>query len=832
MADTVVILGQQVGDDYTTMAAAKAAVPADIVATGGNWIIQIRADANYGKIGAIPQSTTDSTHKLIIEAFPGDEVDGSGVGAGIEQINVSDLIGQTNVAYTTDTIFRNIKIITSGASRRAINMSLGSNIVFENCFIKSADYWAVVGQNGASVNWKYINCVIADSVINIRLGNPGSGANYSFIGCSSVNSVNNAFDGITSGSLTVKNCFGFSSSPDFASDVSSGGANSDYLASSDTTATAEAFSTGFNNRTSADFVDYAGGDYNLSSSSQLRNYGSPVGSSIGAILPPVGNPWSHYVTIPESYAPASSITGYVGLITEAVIAKLSSGDQAIFWSNVKNGGGDVRICTNSDGTGQLPVEIVSLDNVGETCQIWYRLGTYTGTGDLYLFIGNASATQPAASATYGSEAVWVDVARRHHLIANNLTDSSGNANATSTSTSAGIDSPIGGSTLLSSASSKITYPNTTFYNSTTNQLTIKAISRIDLVGVADFDIALMDLAVKLWFDDSGAGSRVGAAIFTPTTVTYNPSISASQWYHLAITYDGSTLSLYIDGSLYGTASVTDTGPSSSIDVTTSNKGSTDAYVAGVEFIDGIDSASKIATEYNNQSNPATFYGTPTIAATGGGGGLTISPTGIASGESVGSPSVAVGTITLGVSAIPSEESFGTPTLTSGASLVQPSSIGTEETFGTPSIDVGSVLIEPISIVSEESFGIPEVVSGLTAITPVGIISAEAFGTCLVENLLAVIEPSGIPTDELFGNPVILGGDRIVIPISSRVTWNKVAAYLRGLTFVGSDNDVIIKWLRSEGYEGQYNDAFNLYLAEVEGKTGTLTDKYSNWRNEV
>ena len=71
--------------------------------------------------------------------------------------------------------------------------------------------------------------------------------------------------------------------------------------------------------------------------------------------------------------------------------------------------------------------------------------------------------------------------------------------------------------------------------------------------------------------------------------------------------------------------------------------------------------------------------------------------------------------------------------------------------------------------SEESFGIPEVVSGLTAITPTGIISAEAFGACLVQNLLAVIEPSGIPTDELFGNPVILGGDRIVIPISSRVT---------------------------------------------------------------
>ena len=566
----------------------------------------------------------------------------------------------------------------------------------------------------------------------------------------------------------------------------------------------------------------------------------------------VGN-WSYYVTIPESYAPASSITGYVGLITEDVIAKLSSGDQTTFWSNVKNGGGDVRICTNSDGTGQLPVEIVSLDNVGQTCQIWYRLGTYTGTGDLYLFIGNASATQPVASATYGRNAVWVDYEASYNLSesVNNTSggyvDSTGNGlDATGSSMALPtVAANFGEAQDFDGTSDHIRIPTAAITPSQTNNSFVLS-SWVNMDSLAGDGTLLgrftntADFQFLLYMDAGGTPNYrllVSGNGGLTATSTGSGGALLNGWQLVHATWDGTTASVFVDGALNDSAVGARTLSSQAGDASigTNDGGSTsraiDGKIHSVRISSSINAnlTGYIATEYANQSNPATFYGTPTIAATGGGGGLTISPTGIASGESVGSPSVAVGTITLGVSAIPSEESFGTPTLTSGASLVQPSSIGTEEAFGTPSIDVGSVLIEPISIVSEESFGIPEVVSGLTAITPVGIISAEAFGTCLVENLLAVIEPSGIPTDELFGNPVILGGDRIVIPISSRVTWNKVAAYLRGLTFVGSDNDVIIKWLRSEGYEGQYNDSFNSYLEITECYKGTLTDKYAQWR---
>jgi hypothetical protein len=79
---------------------------------------------------------------------------------------------------------------------------------------------------------------------------------------------------------------------------------------------------------------------------------------------------------------------------------------------------------------------------------------------------------------------------------------------------------------------------------------------------------------------------------------------------------------------------------------------------------------------------------------------------------------------------------------------------------------------------------------------------------------------------------VLGGDDIVIPVLSRQTWNAVAQYLRDLVFKGQDNDVIIAWLRSEGFEdGAYNDLWYEYLLQKGFINGTLADKYAAWKEE-
>ena len=65
-------------------------------------------------------------------------------------------------------------------------------------------------------------------------------------------------------------------------------------------------------------------------------------------------------------------------------------------SNGHNGGGDLRVCLNSDGTSQLPLEVVSFDTVGETAQLWVRFPTFASGESCWLFYGKAGETQPIA----------------------------------------------------------------------------------------------------------------------------------------------------------------------------------------------------------------------------------------------------------------------------------------------------------------------------------------------------------------------------------------------------------------------------------------------------
>lgn len=107
----------------------------------------------------------------------------------------------------------------------------------------------------------------------------------------------------------------------------------------------------------------------------------------------------------------------------------------------------------------------------------------------------------------------------------------------------------------------------------------------------------------------------------------------------------------------------------------------------------------------------------------------ITPTGIASAESFGTPAITVGAVTISPTGIASAESFGTPVITSVFDIT-PSSITSAESFGTAAI-TSVVDISPTGIASEESFGTPVVALKDVTITPTGIPSAESFGTPVI-----------------------------------------------------------------------------------------------------
>ena len=214
------------------------------------------------------------------------------------------------------------------------------------------------------------------------------------------------------------------------------------------------------------------------------------------------------------------------------------------------------------------------------------------------------------------------------------------------------------------------------------------------------------------------------------------------------------------------------------------------------------------------SNDATGVNMPTdgsawIDLGGGGGGLTLVVSSIASGESFGLPDVILNTAYLLPSAITTAESFGVPTVASLDQFIQAISVSSLEAFGEPLILTGGVTLAPTSITSQESLGTP----------------------FLVYSQLVLVD--SITSEESFGIAIISDGVALVIPVGDRDTYQKIAEYLRATDkFVSyQNNEILLEWLRSEGIdEGSFNDSFKEYWNR-KGYVGAYNDRWKSWKGE-
>jgi len=107
-------------------------------------------------------------------------------------------------------------------------------------------------------------------------------------------------------------------------------------------------------------------------------------------------------------APASSLSGFCALITADNV-------DSTFFDNVDNGGGDIRVSLNSDGTSQIPLQVEVCNTSTDKLYAWARFPTYsTAAREIYIFAGNSGETQPAVTATYGRNNVWQDYLAVNH----------------------------------------------------------------------------------------------------------------------------------------------------------------------------------------------------------------------------------------------------------------------------------------------------------------------------------------------------------------------------------------------------------------------------------
>ena len=130
--------------------------------------------------------------------------------------------------------------------------------------------------------------------------------------------------------------------------------------------------------------------------------------------------------------------------------------------------------------------------------------------------------------------------------------------------------------------------------------------------------------------------------------------------------------------------------------------------------------------------------------------------------------------------------------------------------------------------AQEAIQEPVVAVGLTVLAPDSVGSEEFVSAPTLDLLLKQLLVPSVPDTFSVGRPVVVGGDRIVIPIIARTNFTKIQGYLKTLGFSGTLEDVVLAWLRSEGYEGQWNDAWYKYLEDL-GHTGALPERLYRWK---
>lgn len=289
---------------------------------------------------------------------------------------------------------------------------------------------------------------------------------------------------------------------------------------------------------------------------------------------------------------------------------------------------DLRITTDLAGEVEVPYEMVSLNSIAKTCEIWAKIPTvsYTADTNLYIWYGNANATAYDANASFGSQNVWeTNYKRVLHLqeAVNNAT--SGYRDSTSygghgTGTSMALTAPAGqigiaqdfdGSadyiTLSDSADLEQAAGTLTFWFKPDATLD-SGLSRIYYLT----DKGNTYLGVRITNTASNQG-KLDFILYDGSThriLTSQASWTGGTWYKFFGTWGASGMKVVINGAADGTDAHTGGYTNTADAVIIGNNTTTSTYWDGKIDEWRFNGSQKTVdwgiTEYNNQYSPSTF----------------------------------------------------------------------------------------------------------------------------------------------------------------------------------------------------------------------------------
>lgn len=357
--------------------------------------------------------------------------------------------------------------------------------------------------------------------------------------------------------------------------------------------------------------------------------------------------WQHFAAITihaDKVAGTAGLAGFPVLLTAANLpADMFDADGA---GPALNGGGDVRFSSDSAGAAQLACEIVEFvtdpNPANGSAIIWVKVPSLSASVDttIYVWYSKTGESQPAITDPFGRNAVWAGYGAALHLrlIGGEYIDSAGNipAGSITAGTVTPQAAPFGEGIHLDPA--RIVFP----FNAAVGALSSYYIS-FWLKPDDGRDSAR--ILGSLNGEQSSAGNHIivdtgGSQSGRPRLAIFNLSGSdpaqddfladagqwdSAKWYYVTfnalassqrVTVDDTSRNFTFDGT---SAYANNTDAAVLLGVRTSSEALVDPYAIGeIRIRDGAPPDDWIATEYNNQSSPATFATAGTPESAGGG----------------------------------------------------------------------------------------------------------------------------------------------------------------------------------------------------------------------
>ncbi|USO04440.1 MAG: hypothetical protein H6853_04000 [Rhodospirillales bacterium] len=318
----------------------------------------------------------------------------------------------------------------------------------------------------------------------------------------------------------------------------------------------------------------------------------------------------------------SDLTDFSVLFTEA-------GLNGSFWSNVQTNGADI-VITAADGTTKLDRELVSLDTVGKTMQLYARTNlSSTIDTDVYIYFGNAAAAETNQATTWRNEftGVW-------HFDSDfdvSVADSSQSANTGFTRAGFNSGNQIAGVTGQAGQFNNSEYLALNYAysgNNTLPQVSVSAwINTTESGGNWNDNWALIDFDRSEFFDvfintDGTVGFSTAGNGLSVHDFYSAATVNDGTWHHIAAVYDGTDKILYVDGvesarstnthgglalgknTRYGF--IGDGSEASTFD-TARNSLYYDGAFDDMRLYEGTMSNAWVAAEYRNANDPSAFY---------------------------------------------------------------------------------------------------------------------------------------------------------------------------------------------------------------------------------